>query len=267
MTPLRDVLEKVALSFPAPRHRDRRTEAMDMTPLTAMVARGRRAVVSCVGSEGGKRDQEFVPTRLDRDEDLLEGLRQGEPTAAESLVNTYGDRAYRLATRIIGNGQDAEEVVQDALWAVVRKIDSFRGESALGSWLFRIVVNGAYQKLRSRQNRRRDVSWDEVFPVFDEHRRHVMPMRDWSPHVNDPSVQRELRAALTVAIDLLPAAYRTVLVLRDVKGLSNFEIAGLLGLSVSAVKTRVHRARLFLRTQLSDAMATLGATAAPKDKS
>ena len=197
--------------------------------------------------------------RLDPDKELLTALREREPTAAERLVATYGGRAYRLATRITGNVQDGEEVVQDAFWAVVRKIDSFRGESAFGSWLFRIVANAAYQKLRTRQSRSRHVSWDEVLPVFDEDGRHVMPMADWSPCVNDPAVQKELRQAVTTAINELPAAYRTVLMLRDVEGLSTLETAELLGLNVPAVKTRVHRARLFLRKQLGDAMTTLSA--------
>src|SRR3989442_15009646 len=126
---------------------------------------------------------------VDRDHALLEALREGEPTAAERLVTTYGDRAYRLALRITGNRADAEEVVQDALWAVVRKIDGFRGESAFGSWLYRIVANAAYQKLRGRQGQRRDVSLDEVLPLFDERGRHVGPTADWSARVADPSIQ------------------------------------------------------------------------------
>ena len=205
--------------------------------------------------------------RPDRDLDLLDALRRREPTAAERLVTTYGERAYRLATSITGSVHDAEEVVQDAFWAVIRKIDSFRGESAFGSWLYRIVANAAYQKRRARQTRRRDVSWDEVLPFFDEQGRHVVPMADWSPRVDDPSVQTELRVAVTAAINELPAAYRTVLVLRDVEGLSNPEIAELVGLSVPVVKTRVHRARLFLRKQLGDAMATLDPTTAPEGAS
>src|SRR5437867_11695710 len=197
--------------------------------------------------------------RADRDRRLVEALQQQEPTAAEQLIATYGDRAYRLATSITGNGQDGEEVVQDAFWTVVRKIDSFRGESAFGSWLYRIVANAAYQKLRTRQSRRRDVSWDDVMPVFDERGCHAVPMPDWSPRVDDPSIQTELRLALTSAIEELPAAYRSVLVLRDVRGLSNPEIAEVMGLSIPVVKTRVHRARLFLRKQLGDAMTTLDA--------
>src|SRR4029453_18048776 len=113
--------------------------------------------------------------RSDCDLDLLEALQLRDPTAAERLVATYGERAYRLATRITGNGQDAEEVVQDAFWTVVRKIDTFRGESAFGSWLYRIVANAAYQKLRGRQSRGRDLSLDEVLPSFDAQGRHVAP--------------------------------------------------------------------------------------------
>jgi RNA polymerase sigma-70 factor (ECF subfamily) len=200
--------------------------------------------------------------RADRDLDLLEALRLHEPTAAERLVTTYGERAYRLARSITGNEQDAEEVVQDAFWTVVRKIDTFRGESAFGSWLYRIVANAAYQKVRGRQSRGRDLSLDEVLPSFDAHGRHVGPIADWSARVDDPSVQTELRVALTSAINELPPVSRTVLILRDVEGRSNLEIAEALGLSVPIVKSRVHRARLFLRKQLGDAMTTLDAMTA-----
>jgi RNA polymerase sigma-70 factor, ECF subfamily len=193
--------------------------------------------------------------RADRDLDLLEALRGQEPTAAERLVSTYGDRAYRLAIRITGNGQDAEEVVQDALLTVVRKIETFRGDSAFGSWLYRIVANAAYQKLRSRPGRRRELSLEEVLPLFDEAGRHAAPMTDWSPCVDDPSVQTELRAALRSAIDELPAVYRAMVVLRDIEGRSNQEIADALGLNVPVVKSRVHRARLFLRKRLGDTLA------------
>jgi len=197
----------------------------------------------------------------DGDGDLVEALRRDEPMAAERLVTRYGERAYRLASRITGHRQDAEEVVQDAFWAVVRKIDSFRGESAFGSWLYRIVANAAYQKLR-RRNRRQELSLDEVLPFFDECDRHVAPEIDWTPRGSDPATQTELRMALTAAIDELPAASRTALVLRDVEGRSNEEIAEALGLSVPVVKTRVHRARLLLRKRLGDCMTTLEPTAA-----
>ena len=199
--------------------------------------------------------------RVDRDRDLVEGLRRHEATAAERLVTTYGDRAYRLARGITGNAEDAEEVVQDVLWTVVRKIDTFRGESAFGSWLYRIVANAAYQKVRGRQSRRAEVSLDDVLPLFDERGQHVAPMADWSSRVDDHAVQIDLRMALTSAIDKLPADYRTAVLLRDVEGLSHLQIAEVLSLSVPTVKSRVHRARLFLRKELGDTMTTLGTPA------
>src|SRR3989442_11593780 len=93
--------------------------------------------------------------RADRDLDLLDALGRREPMAAECLVTRYGERAYRLARRITGNGQDAEEVVQDAFWTVVRKIDTFPREAAFRSWLYRIRCNAAHQKPRRRPGGRR----------------------------------------------------------------------------------------------------------------
>jgi RNA polymerase sigma-70 factor, ECF subfamily len=197
--------------------------------------------------------------RADPDHDLVQALRLHEAIAAELLVATYGDRAYRLARGITGNAQDAEEVVQDVVWTVVRKIDTFRGESAFGSWFYRIVANAAYQKIRSRQSRGTELSLDDVLPRFDEQGRHVAPMADWSARVEDPAVQTDLRVALTSAIDKLPPDYRTALLLRDVEGLSHPQIAEALSLSLPTVKSRVHRARLFLRKQLGGAMTTLDA--------
>jgi RNA polymerase sigma-70 factor, ECF subfamily len=194
---------------------------------------------------------------LDRDRQLVEALRRREPAAAERLVATHGDRAYRLAARITGCAQDAEEVVQDAFWTVVRKIDTFRGDSAFGSWLHRVVANAACQKLRGRRGRRAGRSLDEMLPFFDEHGGHGAPVIDWAARVDDPSLQTDLRMVLTSAIAQLPADHRTALVLHDVEGLSNAEIAGALSLSLPNVKSRVHRARLFLRKRLADYMVTL----------
>jgi RNA polymerase sigma-70 factor, ECF subfamily len=201
--------------------------------------------------------------RGDRDCELVEDLRLGEPTAVERLVAIYGDRAYRLARGITGNAEDAEEVVQDVFWAVVRKVDTFRGESAFGSWLYRIVANAAYQKVRGRRSRRADLPLDDLLPLLDEQGRHVAPVADWSARVDDPAVQTELRVALTSAIDKLPADYRTALLLRDVEGLSHLEMAEVLRLGVPTVKSRVHRARLFLRKQLGDTMTTLDGRSYP----
>jgi RNA polymerase sigma-70 factor (ECF subfamily) len=190
-------------------------------------------------------------TRVDRDAALLEGLRRGDEAAAELLLDTYGDRVYRLAIRITGNEQDAEEVAQDALWTAARKIGTFKGESAFGSWVYRITANTAYQKLRGRRGRRNEVLWDDVQPAFDDQRRHAEPVADWSGKVEEPALQTELRTVLTSAINDLPEDYRTAFLMHDVEGLSNPEIAETLHLSLPAVKSRVHRSRLFLRERLS----------------
>jgi RNA polymerase sigma-70 factor, ECF subfamily len=189
--------------------------------------------------------------RVDRDAALVEGLRRGDPAAPELLLDTYGDRVYRLAIRITGNEQDAEEVVQDALWTAARKIGMFKGESAFGSWVYRITANTAYQKLRGRQSRRHEVPWSDLRPAFDDERHHAEPVVDWSGKVEEPALQAELREVLTTAINDLPADYRTAFLMHDVEGLSNPEIAESLHLSLPAVKSRVHRSRLFLRERLS----------------
>jgi RNA polymerase sigma-70 factor (ECF subfamily) len=196
----------------------------------------------------------FQRKAIDRDAALVKRLRGEDAGAAEALVSAYGDRAYRLAVRITGNGSDAEEVVQDALWTVVRRIETFRGESAFGSWLYRIVANAAYQKLRGRR-RRIEVSVEDIFPAFQEDGRHAASIEDWSPKVNDPSHQIEIRRVLTAALDALAAGDRTAVILRDIEGFSTAEVAQTLGLTVANAKTRVHRARLFLRHRLAASMA------------
>jgi RNA polymerase sigma-70 factor, ECF subfamily len=193
-------------------------------------------------------------TRVDPDAALVHALRNDEPGAAESLVNTFGDRVYRLAVRITGQPADAEEVAQDALWTAARKIHMFKGEAAFGSWLYRITANAAYQKLRSRKGRQNEIAWDQVMPLIGDDGRHFEPMDDWSQRVDEHTLQGELREVLRNAIETLPPDYRTAFVMHDMEGLSNPEIAEALGISLPAVKSRVHRSRLFLRQRLTHYM-------------
>ncbi len=180
----------------------------------------------------------------------MEGLRRGEASAVDALVDRYGGWIHRVAVRSLGDPRDAEEVTQDVLLTVARKIGTFKEEAAFSSWIYRITVNAAYQRLRSTRSRG-EVSLEPFLPVFDEEGRHATPVVDWSSHLDDAAAARETREAIERAVSRLPEDYRIVFVLRDVEGLSNEEVAAALDLSVGAVKSRLHRARLFLRQQLA----------------
>jgi len=194
--------------------------------------------------------------RVDADAELVEALRREEPDAADRLVERYGDRVYRLAMRITGLKEDAEEAAQDALWTAARKVHMFKGESAFGSWIYRITANAAYQKLRTRRQKAPEIALEDVLPSLDGDGSHFEPMDDWSNRVDEQALQGELRRVLQQAIDGLPPDYRTALVLHDVEGLSNPDIAEALNISLPAVKSRVHRSRLFVRKQLADYLKT-----------
>ena len=191
---------------------------------------------------------------IDPDAALVARLRRGEAEATEALLGVFGDRVYRLAMRITGNASDAEEIVQDALWTASRKIDTFQGKAAFGSWVYRITANAAYEKLRKRRSKRNEVSWEDLAPSFDEQGQHVEAAGDWSRQLKDPAIEGELKAVLGGAIDELPADYRAAFLLHDVEGLSNPEIAQTLQVTLGTIKSRVHRARLFLRRRLADYM-------------
>ena len=196
--------------------------------------------------------QLFPRRAIDPDAALVEQIRGGAAGAVEALVSAYGDRVYRLAIRITGNAADAEEVVQDSLWAASRKIDTFRGTAAFGSWMYRITANTAYQKLRGRRSKRNEVPWDELAPTFDDRGRDRNLAVDRSRGLKDPAVEAELKSVLCGAIAELPADYRTPFLLHDVEGLSNAEIAETLQVKLGTVKSRVHRARLFLQKRVKD---------------
>ncbi len=189
------------------------------------------------------------------DESLVDALRAGDANGVEALVQRYGAWIYRVAARILGDRRDAEEVCQDVLMTVVRKIGTFKGGAAFSSWIYRIAANAAYDRARARRARVDDVSLDAVLPVFDEMGRHVEPVVDWSRSLEDPAVAGEVRTVLERAIENLPEDYRVVLVLRDVEELTNEEVAKTLGLTVAAVKSRLHRARLFVRKALTQLLA------------
>jgi len=195
---------------------------------------------------------------VDVDAGLVRALRHDEPGASDQLVARYGDRVHRLALRITGVDEDAEEAAQDALWTVARKVRTFRGEAAFGSWVYRIAANAAYQRRRARRRNAGEIAIADVLPALDESGRHFAPMDDWSRRIDERARQAELRDRLTDAIGALPVEHRTVLVLHDIEGLTNPDIAEVLGVSLAAVKSRLHRSRLFLRKRLSEYFASAG---------
>src|SRR3984893_7796504 len=194
----------------------------------------------------------FPRKAIDPDAALVEQIRRGEAGAVESRVVAYGDRVYRLAIRITGTASDAEGVVQDTLLAASRKIDTFRGTSAFGSWVYRITANAAYQKLRAKRSKRNEVSWQDLAPSFDDKGQRMKVTVDRSKGPKDPAVEGELRSVLCGGIDELPVNFRTPFLLHDVEGLSNPEIAETLHLKLGTVKSRVHRAPLFLQRPVAD---------------
>ena len=153
--------------------------------------------------------------------------------------------------RFLGNEAEAEEIVQEVFLTIYQKANTFRGESAFSTWLFRVTANTAINKLR-RRKRCKEVSIEEYLPSFTEDGHHkARPVVDWSQDLEGHFAREELKGFLQQAIDELPPVDKAVVVLSDLEGNSNQEIAEILGLTGPAVKGRLHRARLFLRGKLA----------------
>ena len=208
-------------------------------------------------SSTDKRASIFVAREQDRpqapagaESDLLAGLRAGSPSAVDELLRLYQGKIFNLAMSILKNESDAEEAAQDVFMTVIRKADTFQGNSAFYSWMYRICVNTCLMRLRGK--RRNDtVSIEEFMPVFTDEGMHASPMDDWSKEVERDALNEELGQMIRKYTEELSEKYRVVFVLSDVEGLSNEETAKILGLTVPAIKSRLHRARLYLREQLS----------------
>jgi RNA polymerase sigma-70 factor (ECF subfamily) len=191
-------------------------------------------------------------------DDLLTSLRRGDAGALSALTERYGSMIYRLAFGVTRNQADAEEILQDVLLTLARKGGSFEGRSALGSWIYRITTNAALNKRRGKRLEL-ETSLEELLPTFkaDGHRAgdRSYLLADWSQNPEEEFLSGERRRVLEMALDGLPEHYRVVLVLRDVEELSNEEVAVLLEDSVASVKSRLHRARMVLREQLTRGLA------------
>jgi RNA polymerase sigma-70 factor (ECF subfamily) len=183
------------------------------------------------------------------DSELLARLRAGDDRACEELVRQHGGRMLSVARRLLWSEEECADAVQDAFLSAFRSLDRFAGQSSVGTWLHRIVVNACLMKLRAR-SRHRNVSIDDLLPAFDETGHHARPVRPWAEQAPTLLARAETRAQVRACIDQLPDCHRTVLLLRDIEELDTDETARLLGITPGAVKTRLHRARQALRTLL-----------------
>jgi RNA polymerase sigma-70 factor, ECF subfamily len=179
---------------------------------------------------------------------LLVGLRAGDGAAFEALVRTCCGSLLATARRFLRHEEDARDVVQEALLAAFKAIQGFDGRARLSTWLHRITVNAALQKLRSR--RRQEQPIEPLLPRFLPDGHQANPAAEWPEPADAVLQRRELLALVHACIDRLPEAYRSVLLLRDIEELDTEETARLLGVNPGVVKTRLHRARQALRALL-----------------
>jgi RNA polymerase sigma-70 factor, ECF subfamily len=180
---------------------------------------------------------------------LLAALKAGEEWAFEALVRAYSGRLLAVARRFTGNEHDAQDVLQSAYLSAFGALADFEGASQLSTWLHRIVVNTSLMKIRSRR-RKPEESIEALLPAFQADGHHVEQFSDWATPADQLLEQAETRAIVRQCIDELPENYRIVLMLRDIEELSTQEAADVLGLTVTAVKVRLHRARQALSTLL-----------------
>ncbi len=180
---------------------------------------------------------------------LVKRLVKRDESALAEVLKQHQDRIYQLALKITGSVEDAEEITQDTFLKLLDTIERFEGRSSLGTWLYKLGLNQALMR-RRKLGRRQEQSWEDPLQAFKEDGHHAAPIGRWRGSVLDIE-QEETKRAVRDAIEELPDDYNTVLVLADIEGRSRQEIAELLELSVPAVKSRLHRARLMLRARLA----------------
>ena len=184
------------------------------------------------------------------DQALVEKIRAGDYQAFEFLVTRYESKVYRLAIRMLRNPQDAEDALQETFMQVFRGLAGFEGRSKFSTWLFRLATNVCLMRIRHRETEpSKLLPLEDYLPKLEEG--DSPQMMDWADRPEDALLSKESREKMMEALDKLPPEYRAVFILRDIEGFSNAETGESLGISVAAVKSRLHRARLALRGMLS----------------
>jgi RNA polymerase sigma-70 factor (ECF subfamily) len=197
---------------------------------------------------------------------LVERLRQKDERALADLSTLYGSKIFQLAFRYVRNHEDAEEVVQDVLLKVFSKIEMFRGDSALSSWIYRITFNTAMSRLRrSKLARQAQVTELEIATAASDDRPGAHDPADWSRLADEEMLRSQMRQRLVEAVGELPAIYRAPVILRDLEGLSTEEASTKLRVKDQTLKSRLHRGRMLLRERLSDFAGGLSMRAGSND--
>jgi RNA polymerase sigma-70 factor, ECF subfamily len=189
-----------------------------------------------------------------QNEELLKRLQLGDEHALSELSTLYGAKIYQLAFRYLRNHEDAEEVTQDVLYKVFRKVGEFRGDAALSSWIYRITFNASMSRLRSASYQRaQDEQRDQAIPDGEDGiTASLQEVADWSHMADEHLLRSQLRQRLVRAVLALPVIYRAPVVLRDLQGMSTEEASAMLHVKDQTLKSRLHRGRLILRKQLAD---------------
>jgi len=190
-----------------------------------------------------KKDKEI-------EESLVREFQGGNLKAYDKIADIYQKKIYDLSFNLTRNQMDAQDVTQEVLLTLFRKINMFQGKSAFSSWVYRITLNTSYMKLRSKK-KEPNISIDELMPSFNGAGFQQEKIQDWSENTESLMFNTEIRDVINKAVDLLPEKEKVVFLLRDVEGLSTEKTGEIMNLTVPAVKSRLHRARLFLRKKLS----------------
>ena len=185
------------------------------------------------------------------DQELIGRLQRREKDAADQLARIYGPMIHQLAFRYMKSWEDAEEVAQDVMMKVVRRIDAFRGDSALSSWIYRITFNTAMSRLRNSKHSRPFEVLHADLAKEPASGQDPFDSADWSGLGDDAVMRAELRAALAHALEQLPDVYRVPVVLRDIQGLTTEEASEVLNVKTQTLKSRLHRGRMMLRERLA----------------
>jgi len=186
-----------------------------------------------------------------KDQALIDKINAGDFQAFEALVNRYESKVYRLAMRMLRHQQDAEDALQESFLQVYRGLKSFEGRSNFSTWLFRLATNVCLMKIRHRGTEPTGmVPLEDFMPQHEEGNQ--PSLQEWPEKPEEILLTKESREKMMEALDQLPADYRAVFILRDIEGFSNAEAGEALGISVAAVKSRLHRARIALRGMLAE---------------